>query len=161
MSQPPVPKKRTGASGSKKSTFTKPSRLIAAAKAGEDNLIQEYMEDPTKKIDINKVDSLGQSSMHWAAHSGYPTTIETIHGYGGSVNLQDKSGETPLHKAAWKDKPLTCAKLIELGADVSIKNNEGKTPFDLAKTLETKKILYVPSIDLEDDCEDSRDSDDD
>ncbi|KAL7722757.1 Osteoclast-stimulating factor [Entamoeba marina] len=136
MSQPPVPKKRTGASGSKKSTFTKPSRLIAAAKAGEDNLIQEYMEDPTKKIDINKVDSLGQSSMHWAAHSGYPTTIETIHGYGGSVNLQDKT-------------------------DVSIKNNEGKTPFDLAKTLETKKILYVPSIDLEDDCEDSRDSDDD
>lgn len=145
-----------------KDTYTKPSRLIAAAKAGECELIREYMEDPTKSIDINKVDSLGQSSMHWAAHSGYPNTIETLVHYGGNVNLQDKTGETPLHKAAWKDKVQTIAKLIELGADVSIKNDKGETPFNLAKSLDAKKLLYVCNYaDLEDDEEDSRDSDDD
>lgn len=35
--------------------FTKPSRFIAAAKAGEDNLIEEYLDDKSKNIDVNKV----------------------------------------------------------------------------------------------------------
>ena len=147
-----------------KDTYTKPSRLIAAAKAGECELIREYMEDPTKSIDINKVDSLGQSSMHWAAHSGYPNTIETLVHYGGNVNLKDKVGETPLHKAAWKDKIQTIAKLIELGADVRIANDKGETPFMIARSLEAKKLLYVSSVEFDDDEEDggdSRDSDDD
>ncbi|EKE39835.1 hypothetical protein ENUP19_0099G0027 [Entamoeba nuttalli] len=161
MSQPPIPAKRKASEKDPKATFTKPSRLIAAAKAGEDELIREYMEDPTKKIDINKVDSLGQSSMHWAAHSGYPNTIETLVHYGGNVNLQDKTGETPLHKAAWRDKVQTIAKLISLGADITIKNDKGETPFMVAKSLEAKKLLYIPTVSLDEDCEDSRDSDDD
>ncbi|ELP93264.1 osteoclast-stimulating factor, putative [Entamoeba invadens IP1] len=162
MSQPPVPAKRAAKKEKDpKATFTKPSRLIAAAKAGEDELIKEYMDDKTKSIDINKVDSLGQSSMHWAAHSGYPNTIQTLYNYGGNVNVQDKEGETPLHKAAWKDKLQTISKLISLGADVTIKNNKGQTPFDVAKSMEAKKLLYIPSDNLEEDLEDSRDEDDD
>ena len=39
--------------------ITKPSRLIAAAKAGEDELIEEYLTDASKNIDVNKVDSAG------------------------------------------------------------------------------------------------------
>ena len=163
MSAPPVPSKRSKATTAddQNKKYTKPSRLIAAAKAGEDNLIVDYMEDPTKKIDINKVDCLGESSMHWAAHSGYPTTIETVYKYGGNVNLQDKLGETPLHKAAWRDNVKTIEKLIQLGADITIKNNDGKTPFDVAKSLDAKKLLYIIPDDLPEDEEDERDEDDD
>lgn len=39
---------------SAKPQITKPSRLIAAAKAGEDNLVAEYLTE-NKKLDVNKV----------------------------------------------------------------------------------------------------------
>ena len=37
-----------------KPAVTKPSRLIAAAKAGEDNLVHDYLTE-NKKLDVNKV----------------------------------------------------------------------------------------------------------
>ena len=43
------------AAASGRPQITKPSRFIAAAKAGEDNLIEEYLNDRTKNIDVNKV----------------------------------------------------------------------------------------------------------
>jgi hypothetical protein len=47
--------KPAAAGGAAKPQFTKPSRLIAAAKAGEDNLVEEYLSDKSKNIDVNKV----------------------------------------------------------------------------------------------------------
>ena len=44
--------------------ITKPSRFIAAAKAGEDNLIEEYLDDKKKNIDVNKVCSSRHKSKH-------------------------------------------------------------------------------------------------
>jgi len=46
----------------------------------------------------SQVDSLGQTSLHWACNSGYPTTCEVLFQFGANPNIKDKSGETPLHK---------------------------------------------------------------
>eukprot|EP01105_Mastigella_eilhardi_P025977 TRINITY_DN7280_c0_g1_i1.p1 TRINITY_DN7280_c0_g1~~TRINITY_DN7280_c0_g1_i1.p1 ORF type:complete len:185 (-),score=36.25 TRINITY_DN7280_c0_g1_i1:71-625(-) len=124
--------------------FTKPSRLIAAAKAGEDNLIQEYLTE-NKTLDVNKVDSLGQTSIHWACSSGYPTTVQLLLSFGGRIDIKDKAGETPLHKAAWRGS-AECAKiLIDRGADKDAKNNEGKTPLELTRVREVRRLLVPPN----------------
>jgi len=129
-----------------KPTITKPSRLIAAAKAGEDNLIAEYLTE-NKKLDVNKRDSLGQTSLHWAAHSGYPTTCELLISFGANPNLQDKLGETPLHKCALRGNVECIPVLISHGADVNIRNEKGMRPIDLARVEEVKRLL-APRVDL-------------
>ena len=141
--------------------FTRPSRLIAAAKAGEDNLIEEYLTDPTKHIDVNKVDGLGQSSLHWACASGYITTAKTLVKFGANINLKDKGGETPLHKAAWRGSAECVEYLLSLGADPNVTNDEGKTPLDLCRVRDVRRLLVPPQIVDEEDTEDQEDPDSD
>jgi len=141
--------------------ITKPSRFIAAAKAGEDNLIEEYLNDRTKNIDVNKLDSLGQTALHWASASGYPTTCELLLSRGANPLIQDKSGETALHKAAWRGSAECVQVLLEHGADPDCKNNEGKTALDLCRVREVRRLL-VPQIEVDEDEEaDQEDPDSD
>lgn len=154
------------AAGAAKPHITKPSRLIAAAKAGEDNLIEEYLSDKSKNIDVNKVsggkktkknsnfqnksltkkkkkktDSLGQTAIHWACASGYPTTVQLLVRFGGRIDVRDKSGETPLHKAAWRGSAECVQLLLKLGADPDATNAAGKKPLDLCRVRDVRRLL--------------------
>ena len=51
---------------SAKPQITKPSRLIAAAKAGEDNLVAEYLTE-NKKLDVNKVNPFFSFFFLWCS----------------------------------------------------------------------------------------------
>lgn len=179
--------------------ITKPSRLIAAAKAGEDNLIEEYLSDKTKNIDVNKVcpfhltppthssciifkknlflcfclflkkiiilkkkqvDSLGQTALHWACASGYPTTLQLLVRFGANIHARDKSGETPLHKAAWRGSVECVQALLALGADRAAVNGAGKTALDLCRVRDVRRLL-VPPVEVEEDDEDADQEDPD
>jgi len=149
------------AAASGRPQITKPSRFIAAAKAGEDNLIEEYLNDKTKNIDVNKLDSLGQTALHWASASGYPTTCELLLSRGANPRIQDKSGETALHKAAWRGSAECVAVLLAHGADPDCRNNEGKTALDLCRVREVRRLLVPQEIPEEDEEADQEDPDSD
>ena len=142
-------------------TFTKPSRFIAAAKAGEDNLIEEYLDDKTKNIDVNKLDSLGQTALHWAAASGYPTTCELLLSRGADPSIQDKSGETALHKAAWRGSVECVQVLLAHGASPEVRNSQGQSPLDLCRVRDVRRLLVPQQIVESDEEPDQEDSDSD
>jgi len=149
------------ASAAGRPQITKPSRFIAAAKAGEDNLIEEYLNDRTKNIDVNKLDSLGQTALHWASASGYPTTCELLISRGANPLIQDKSGETALHKAAWRGSAECVQVLLAHGANPEIKNNDGKTALDLCRVRDVRRLLVPQEEIFEDEEPDQEDPDSD
>lgn len=55
-------------------TQLRPSRFIDAAKKGQDDLLQEFHDDPEKTIDVNKIDPIYQTALHWAARGGHYST---------------------------------------------------------------------------------------
>eukprot|EP00727_Mastigamoeba_balamuthi_P014496 m51a1_g9671 hypothetical protein (186) ;mRNA; r:1265523-1266814 len=159
---PPPAAGKPAAKPGDKPTITKPSRLIAASKAGEDNLIEEYLTDPTKNLDVNKQDSLGQTALHWACASGYPTTATLLLKHGANPNAQDKEGEFPMHKAAWKGSVECVNVLVGAGAKTDVVNHAGKKPVDLCRVAECRRALLpqAPQFVDEPDTEEPEDDED-
>jgi len=108
------------------------------------------------------VDSLGQTALHWACASGYPTTLALLVRFGANIHARDKSGETPLHKAAWRGSAECVQALLALGADPQATNLAGKTPLDLCRVRDVRRLLVPPQIVEEEDTEaDQEDPDSD
>ena len=55
-----------------------------------------------KGMDINLVDELGDTPLHWAASNNAEISIQYIIAYGGNIEQRNKLGQTPLHKAVMK-----------------------------------------------------------
>jgi hypothetical protein len=52
----------------------RPSRFIDAAKKGQNELLTEFWNDPEKAIEINKIDPIYMTALHWAARGGHAHT---------------------------------------------------------------------------------------
>lgn len=52
----------------------RPSRFIDAAKKGQNELLTEFWNDPEKSIEINKIDPIYMTALHWAARGGHAHT---------------------------------------------------------------------------------------
>ena len=104
---------------------------------------------------------MGQTALHWAAASGYPTTCELLLSRGANLAIRDKSGETPLHKAAWRGSVECVQVLLAHGADPTARNNEGKTPLDLCRVRDVRRLLVPKEEFSEDEEPDQEDPDSD
>ncbi|KAM9994583.1 hypothetical protein ACTFIZ_007730 [Dictyostelium cf. discoideum] len=136
-------------------------RLINAAKRGEEENVEEFVLDPENKVDINCTDSIGETSLHWAAKNNHAEVIKVLIRLKANVNaVQAGSLDTPLHKAAFKNNLDAIRILVVDGkANTNLKNKDDRTPLQLANDVECRKLL-VPSVDTSvDDVVDEEDSD--
>lgn len=83
--------------------------IVEAAKRGNDELIQEYIE---QGLNPKKVDALGNSALHWAAAGNHVDCINLLLKLGLDPNQPNRDGDTPLHKAAWKNYDEAAAALV-------------------------------------------------
>jgi len=123
--------------------------VIEGAKRGNEEMIEEYIADGA---DPKQLDHAGNNALHWAAAGGHHETIDhLVTKYGLDVNHANGDGDTPLHKAAWKNRTDAAAALVKHGAHPSrtARNKDGKRPLDLARELDTKKIV-APVMTMDD-----------
>lgn len=105
-------------------------------------------------LDVNSVNSLGQTPAHLAARSLNHKFLKVVEELGGKINLQDKDGDTPLIKAASCNVPIskisTLKLLISKSAKVNIQNKLGFTALHYAaekNDVEAVKLLLANGAD--------------
>ncbi|KAK5583452.1 hypothetical protein RB653_005047 [Dictyostelium firmibasis] len=136
-------------------------RLINAAKRGEEESVEEFVLDTENKVDINCTDSIGETSLHWAAKNNHADVIKVLIRLKANVNVvQSSSLDTPLHKAAFKNNlDAVRALVIDGKANTNLKNSDGRTALQLANDVECRKLL-TPTVDTSvDTVVDEEDSD--
>jgi len=123
-------------------------RLLAAAKQDIEEMILEIFEKPGT-YDINYVDGLGNTALHYAAQYGSTDCLEHILEQDGcDVDIQNRlERATPLHLAIrLEDEELrryVVASLLDAGADPKIRNKFSQTPIDMlaADDIDTRDIF--------------------
>ncbi|GEM_PF-3019713 len=92
---------------------------------------------------VNAVDDLGNSALHYAAKIGDRKTIDLLVEHGAIINQSNITGTTPLMMAAKYGNKYTVKKLIEHGADKSIENNSGYTAYVFARGYGRHEVADV------------------
>jgi ankyrin repeat protein len=91
-------------------------------------------------IDLNHLNSRGESPLHEIAYNWINTTEESDQFFqvtekminsGAKVNVRSNNGSTFLHLLAGNCEPRSIKLAIEHGADLNLKNNNGDTPLHL------------------------------
>ena len=84
-------------------------------------------------LDINSVNSDGNTALHCAASNGREENVHILLSQGSLVNaVTTCSHSTPLHLIARKNCPRTLQLLIDNGADISAIDDDGNTPLHCA-----------------------------
>ncbi|WVQ94671.1 hypothetical protein IAU59_001751 [Kwoniella sp. CBS 9459] len=126
---PPPAEDDTGASPNE--------RLLAAAKHDNEEMLEDAL---TELKDVNYVDGLGNTALHYAITNASTSVLETILGHETcDVDLRNRlQGDTPLHIAVrnrWEEhegmRLYLVGTLLEAGADTKIKNRYNQKPIDL------------------------------
>jgi hypothetical protein len=91
----------------------------------------------TSKVNVNEVDTNGNTALHDAATFGTEGLVQALVGAGVSVDARNASGSTALHVAAIFDQPAAVGRLIAAGADVNARNAAGYTPLMFASRLDS------------------------
>ena len=106
-------------------------------------------------VNINHVDQLGQTPLHYAARYGYlEITQKMLSMRGVNVNQKDPYGRTPLSQAALSGHLEIVRLLINVpGIDWDVKDSTGRTPLSLAAGVGKKDVvsllMSMPGVDLE------------
>ncbi|KAK1920895.1 hypothetical protein DB88DRAFT_501416 [Papiliotrema laurentii] len=144
---PPPPQDEEASTGA-----SAQERLLAAAKTDNESLLQSALEELK---DINGVDGLGNTALHYAIQYASTSVLEDILCHETcDVDLRNRlNGDTPLHIAVrqrWEDSEglrlFLVENLLEAGADTLIRNRHNEKPIDLLPP-------YHPSNDPESDDE--------
>ncbi|XP_012559526.2 receptor-interacting serine/threonine-protein kinase 4 isoform X1 [Hydra vulgaris] len=94
--------------------------------------LKTYLGNPANRANIDCVDNLGRSALHFAASWGCLKFVLFLLENGAAVNIRDSQGKTPLFKAV-EIRALQCVKvLMKNGADVNIKCHDSRSAFDFA-----------------------------
>ncbi|KAF2218480.1 hypothetical protein BDZ85DRAFT_253528 [Elsinoe ampelina] len=95
------------------------------------------LEEELHGFDIDTVDLLGRSALHFVAlrnvEDGGAYTIESLLRRGMDVNNSDNQGWTPLHWAAHLDNIPVMLELCRQGADVNLEDIHGCTALAIAR----------------------------
>ena len=101
-------------------------------------------------------DKQKNSTLHYAAQGGDPSSIQLMVSGGVDINSQNESGTTPLHVAAIQSRRPTLNTFLELGADLKARDRQGQTVLHYAAgaNREEVKFLYEQSPSLFRDAKD-------
>lgn len=100
-------------------------------------------------IDVNLVDSIGQTALHYAPVYKNPIIVELILAAGGKISIVDKHGNTPLWTAVMNARGNF--EIVEIfmkyGAlqFATIKNKYGKSPLDFARQIGSNELISLLS----------------
>jgi len=108
--------------------------------------------------DVNQVDHMGNTALHYAAGAGHTATVKCLIDLKANVNATNNVGDTPLHKASWRNALTVVQLLVGSGANVTQRNAEGQRPIDLARDGDVRSELS-PALDS-DLCDDEEDEED-
>ncbi|CAD6918655.1 unnamed protein product [Tilletia controversa] len=149
-------------------------RLLYAARTDNLEMLQEVLALPAGSVDVNFVDGLGNTALHYAAASGSTSVLPALLEEEVDVDMQNKlEGNTPLHEALRiedeEERAWVVDQLLEAGADPRTPNKEGDKPADVvsastpagAKLRETlRQAEATAGIDMGDIAQDDDDEDD-
>ena len=83
--------------------------------------------------ELNTVDAIGCSALHYAAEGGHVEVIRELVNVGGNIHAAKKdTGSTPLHVAAYFGKKDAVFELIRLGSPVCLPSGRSGTPLHQA-----------------------------
>ncbi|XP_054254360.1 CARD- and ANK-domain containing inflammasome adapter protein-like [Indicator indicator] len=94
-------------------------------------------------VDINKLNSSGETLLHVAAASGHLKILEYLISKGAKTDMKDKKGRTALHRAAEKGHADALKALLQCGAYMYSLDTKGKTPLHLAAQNDHSHILKM------------------
>jgi ankyrin repeat protein len=114
--------------------FRGKTALMAAAEAGDADLVAEILRG---SVDVNEVDDVQLTALHWSAVADIPRAAESARAdrprvqelvlrAGANVNARTEMGWTPLI-ANWIGYESVTAALIRHGSDLNAQDEEGRT----------------------------------
>jgi ankyrin repeat protein len=106
---------------------------IAAVIENNLQLIKKLINDG---IDVNLLDEIGYTALHWASTNNNLELVDILIKAGANVNSSDCIGRIALHIAS-EDENLELVKLlIKAGSNLNVKNTNGYTPLQIASKNE-------------------------
>lgn len=121
-------KNRADASLADKNGMT-PLHVVAHSRTNESYMANALLQC---SANVNAVDSIGRSPLHWACFFEGMWIVFQILNKDVDVNLPDYRGDTPLHLACITNRVEISDMLISKGAQISTKNQRGRTALHLA-----------------------------
>lgn len=94
--------------------------------------LEEQLQKPYARAQVNLVDSRDRTPLHWAAIRGDASAVENLLLAGANPNFQSRGKDTPLHLAALSQNPRVFELLIKAGADVRSVSSWGEAPLNSA-----------------------------
>ena len=120
------------------------SELHTAAWNGN---LEEVKSIVAKGVDVNWIDSAGESAVFGAAAWGHSEVVAYLLLVGARIDFHEPlSGFTPLHWAA-KSNIETIQTLVNAGADASAPDKFGRLPVDIAhESGKGEHVAYLKTI---------------
>ncbi|MCE3237040.1 MAG: ankyrin-like [Gammaproteobacteria bacterium] len=112
-----------------KVTQEKDKQFISAICSGNVAEVSFLIKDGA---DINAIDSMGNTPLHWAIQKNDVECINLLVQAGANINIAATSGDTPLHLSAAQGRSNIASLLIKAGADINSIGFRGKTPLHWA-----------------------------
>ncbi|MBM3887322.1 ankyrin repeat domain-containing protein, partial [Candidatus Dependentiae bacterium] len=78
--------------------------------------------------DMNEVDDMGRSPIHYAAYHGHCDTIATLKDLGANIDVYTRDQKTALHVAAYRNQYDATNLLLSLNANPNLSDEHGSTP---------------------------------
>jgi hypothetical protein len=137
----------------KESTEFAPFEFTPLTEAIRNNNIDMIKMFVDKGANLEKVTSLGESYLHFAAFLNRPELAEYFIDSGLDVNIKKSGNLTPLHIAAVAGNREVAELLIEKGADLDSRSSDGGTPLhfavaadheEIAKLLRSRGAMDIP-----------------
>jgi len=106
---------------------------------GDTELIEWLIEDGA---DIHMKDYNGWTPLHRvAAVGGHKDAAALLIKHGAHLNLRDKDGKTVLMIAVVNGHQGLVELLLESGADLTVQNEYGKTAYEMATSMEKRRVI--------------------
>uniref|UniRef100_A0A8C4RDL1 Notch C-terminal domain-containing protein n=2 Tax=Eptatretus burgeri TaxID=7764 RepID=A0A8C4RDL1_EPTBU len=114
--------------------------LVLAARLAVEGMVEELV---ASHADINAVDDLGKSALHWAAAVNNVEAMMVLLKHGANKDMQDNKEETPLFLAAREGSLEAVRILLEHGANRDITDHMDRLPRDAARDRHHHDILHL------------------
>jgi len=120
--------------------------LHLAAEKGHEEVVAMLLNLEQGDIDVDAVDSLERTALHYAVVSGNSNIVSRLLIAGAYIDAADCSGLTPLHLAASKAADIIVAELLKSNPGVNLQDEEGRTPLHHALMTRYPSIAVLRAL---------------